>query len=98
MAHHGGRGLTKTAQIRKERRERAERVAEETGWSKLSIDEKLARLPEGGANKQRARLLKQKEELEKKAAEKVAEKEVERAKKEAKEAKVESPKKKSSKK
>jgi len=67
MAHSGGRGYTRTKQIRKERRERAAKVAEETGWSKLSLQEQLDRLPKDGAKKQRARILAklEKQKLEK---------------------------------
>jgi len=43
-----------TKQIRSERRARAEKAHEE--YNKLSIDEKLAKLPVDGAKRQRARL------------------------------------------
>ena len=56
MSHHGNRGYTKTKQIRIERRDRAALVAKESGYSALSLQEKLARLPVGGAKRQRARL------------------------------------------
>lgn len=96
MSHHGGHGYTKTKEIRKERRARAELVAQETGWSKLSIEEKLARLPEGGANKQRAKLLGQLQKQKDEAAQKVAAKAAEKVAKD--EAKAETAKKKTSKK
>jgi hypothetical protein len=51
------RGKPITQSIRAERRAKAEEMQEE--YSKLSLDEKIARLPKDGAVKQRARLLKQ---------------------------------------
>jgi hypothetical protein len=44
MAHKGGHGYPRTEQIRKERRERADQVAAETGFSKLSTKDKLERV------------------------------------------------------
>lgn len=41
MSHHGGRGYTKTKQIRSERRVLAEQVAAESGFSKLTTQQKL---------------------------------------------------------
>lgn len=46
---------TKTQQIRAERRAAAE--ARQAEYNKLSLAEKLAKLPENGAKKQRAKLL-----------------------------------------
>ena len=54
------RGLPITKQMKEERRKRAEKAKEE--YDKLSLQEKLDRLPPDGAQKQRARLLKQIEE------------------------------------
>lgn len=51
------RGFTITKSIRAERRARAEAMQAE--YNKLSLEEKIARLPKDGAKKQRARLLKQ---------------------------------------
>lgn len=63
--------LTITAQIRSERQARAtQRQAE---YNKLSLQEKLARLPEPGAKKQRARLLGLIQAEKDKAAKKAAE-------------------------
>ena len=63
MAHKGGHGYPRTQQIRKERRERAEAVAAETGFSKLTTQQKLDRVLAlvatpgcGEAKKQIARL------------------------------------------
>jgi hypothetical protein len=63
MSHHGGKGYPCTQQIRSERRERAEQVAQESGYSKLSTAEKLARVQafiavpgNGAAAKQLVRL------------------------------------------
>ena len=53
------RGMKITQTIRAERRARAE--ARQAEYNKLSLEEKLARLPKDGANKQRARLLKKNE-------------------------------------
>jgi hypothetical protein len=50
------RGYTVTKQIRLERRARAEQIAIESGWSKLTLQQQLAKLPEGGASRQRARI------------------------------------------
>jgi hypothetical protein len=60
MAHKAHRGLTKNnavnGRVRKtERREQS--LARKAEFDKLSLKEKLARLPEGGANRQRARYL-----------------------------------------
>lgn len=44
MAHKGGHGYPRTKQIRKEKRERAELIAAETGFSKLSTKDKLERV------------------------------------------------------
>lgn len=66
MAHHGGRGYPCTQQIRTERRERAEQIAQESGYSKLNTVEKLERVRSfiavpgnGAAAKQLAKLEKQ---------------------------------------
>gem|GEM_PF-4288489 len=63
MAHKGGHGYPKTKKIREERREQAEALATETGYSKLTTQEKLERVlafiavpGNGAAKKQRARL------------------------------------------
>ena len=48
------RGMPVTKRMREERRARAEKLQEE--YNKLSIDEKLAKLPVDGAKRQRARL------------------------------------------
>ena len=53
------RGMPVTQAIRAERRARAESMKKE--YDKLSLEEKLARLPKDGANKQRARLSKKTE-------------------------------------
>lgn len=44
MSHHGGHGYTRTQAIRAERRLRAEEVAKETGYSDLSLEDKLKRV------------------------------------------------------
>lgn len=49
---------TITKRIREERRARAETMQE--AYNKLTLQEKLDKLPIGGAKKQRERLLKQK--------------------------------------
>lgn len=48
------RGIPVTKAIREMRRQRAEK--RQADYDKLSLQEKLDRLPEGGANKQRAKL------------------------------------------
>lgn len=48
------RGMPVTKRMREERRARAEKAKAE--YDKLSIDEKLAKLPVDGAKRQRARL------------------------------------------
>jgi len=56
MSHHGHRGFPVTKQMRSERRKRAEEMQAE--YDKLTLEQKLAKLPpEPGAKKQRARLL-----------------------------------------
>ena len=56
MSHHGKHGYPKTKQIRSELRKAAEELQAE--YNKLSLEEKIARLPpEPGAQKQRKRLL-----------------------------------------
>lgn len=52
-----------TKAIRAERRAKAEAMQAE--YNKLSLEEKIARLPKDGAKKQRARLMKQLEERSK---------------------------------
>jgi len=66
MSHHGGKGYPRTQQIRAERRDRAEQVAQESGYNKLSTAEKLSRVQafiavpgNGKAAKQIAKLEKQ---------------------------------------
>lgn len=44
MSHAGGHGYPRTQQIRKERRERADQVTAETGFSKLTTQQKLDRV------------------------------------------------------
>jgi len=63
LSHHGGKGYPCTQQIRAERRDRAEQVAQESGYSKLSTADKLARVQafiavpgNGAAAKQIAKL------------------------------------------
>ena len=55
MAHKGGHGFPKTKQIKYELRKIADEAKAE--YDKLSLEEKLKRLPAGGAKRQRARLL-----------------------------------------
>lgn len=56
-----------TQAIRAERRAKAEAMQAE--YNKLSLEEKIARLPKDGAKKQRARLMKLLEEKNKKVSE-----------------------------
>jgi len=63
MSHHGGKGYPHTAQIRSERRDRAIAVTAESGYSKLTTEEKLKRVlafvsvpGNGKAEKQLAKL------------------------------------------
>jgi hypothetical protein len=58
------RGLTITKAIKAERRTRAEKM--KADYDLLTLEEKIARLPPDGAKKQRARLLAQLEEKNKK--------------------------------
>lgn len=51
------RGIPVTKQMRLERRKFAEEA--QAAYDLLSIEEKIKRLPEGGANRQRLRLLAQ---------------------------------------
>jgi len=48
------RGMPVTKRMREERRARADKAHEE--YNKLTLDQKLARLPADGAKRQRARL------------------------------------------
>ena len=61
------RGMKITQTIRAERRAKAE--ARQAEYDKLSLEEKIARLPKDGANKQRARLLNQLENKNNKVSE-----------------------------
>ena len=53
----------KTQQVRAERRKQAETM--QAAYDKLSLQEKIDKLPIGGANKQRTRLLKLQESQKK---------------------------------
>ena len=70
-----------TQHMREERRQRAEEMNKEYNEKYPTLQAKLAALPQGGANKQRARLVAL---IEAEQAEKNAEKIVEQAKVEAK--------------
>lgn len=56
MSHHGKHGYPRTAQIRAERRARAEADHKEYNEKYPTVQSKLDALPMGGAKKQRARL------------------------------------------
>lgn len=68
MSHHGHHGYPVTQQIRLERRKRAEEDLAEYNKRCPTLQAKLAALPSVGANKQRARLLRQIEEQKNKPA------------------------------
>lgn len=82
------RGYTVTQQIRAERRARAAQIAIESGWSKLTLQQQLDRLPVGGANKQRARILLTMQNQENAAAQKAEQAKVAEQVKQTKQAAV----------